>query len=96
MDQSVSMSDDDLQKQIKVLDGIIERIKLADKAREKVKEGWGPDQTFLDELIDVNCTPMGQNIDYGEDAYWYTPDGLWYLVGAYLAEAMSLYDNKLE
>ncbi len=50
-DQSPSISDDDLQKQVKVLDRVIERIQLADRAREKVREGWAPKQTLWDELI---------------------------------------------
>lgn len=92
-DQSPSISDDDLQKQVKVLDRVIERIQLADSAREKVREGWAPRQTFWDEFIDVNCTPMGQDEEYGEDAYWSTLDGIWHLAGAYMAEAMAPYDS---
>ena len=38
---------------------------------------------------------MGQDTEYGEDAYWHSMQGIWYLVGAYLAEAMSLYDDDL-
>ncbi len=87
--------DHDLQKQIKALDRVIVRLQYAAKARRKVREGWAPKQTFWDELIDVNCTPMGQDIEYGDDVYWHSPHGLWHLVGAYLSEAMSLYDDDL-
>ena len=83
----------DLQKQIKVLDELIEHLQYAAKAREKVKEGWIPKQSFWDEFMDVNSTPMGQDIEYGDDAYWHHLHGLWYLVGAYLSEAMSSYDD---
>ena len=68
-----------LQKQIKVLDKVIERLQYAPKARRKVREGWIPKQDFWDEFIDVNCTPMGQDIEYGDDAYWHSPHGLWCL-----------------
>ena len=85
----------DLQKQIKVLDRVIERLQNAAKARRKVREGWIPKQNLWDEFIDVNCTPMGQDIEYGDDAYWHNLHGLWYLVGAYLSEAMSSYDDDL-
>ncbi len=88
-DQFPSISDDDLQKQVKVLDRVIERMQLADRAREKVRDGWAPRQTFWDEFIDVNCTPMGQDEGYDEDAYWSTLDGIWHLAGAYMAEAMA-------
>ena len=93
--RSISISDRDLQKQIEALDRFIEHLQYAANARRKVREGWTPKETFLDELIDVNCTPMGQNTEYGEDAYWLSMQGIWYLVGAYLAEAMSLYDDGL-
>ncbi|MCY4674942.1 MAG: hypothetical protein OXD43_14480 [Bacteroidetes bacterium] len=93
--QSIPISDHDLQKQIEALDRVIEHLRHAAEARRKVREGWVPKETFWDELIDVNCTPMGQNTEYGEDAYWHSMQGVWHLVGAYLAEAMSLYDDDL-
>ena len=91
-----SSPDHDLEKQIKILDKIIKRLEYADKARKRVREGWIPEQTFLDEFIDVNCTPMGQDIEYGDDPYWHSLHGVWDLVGAYLSEAMSSYDEDLE
>ncbi len=36
---------------------------------------------------------MGQDVEYGEDAYWSTLDGIWHLAGAYMAEAMAPYDS---
>ena len=87
--------DHDLAKQVKISDRIIKRIEYADKARKRVREGWIPEQTFLDEFIDVNCTPMGQDIEYGDDLSWHSLHGAWCLVGAYLSEAMSSYDEDL-
>lgn len=93
--QSTPVSEHDLQKQIEILDRVIEHLQCATKARKKVREGWIPKETFWDEFIDVNCTPMGHDTEYGEDAYWHSMQGIWYLVGAYMAEAMSLYDDDL-
>ena len=92
--RSSSISDRDLQKQIEALDRVIEHLQNAANARRKVREGWIPKETFLDELIDVNCTPMGQNTEYGQDAYRNSMREIWYLAGAYLAEAMSSYDDR--
>ena len=91
--RSTSISDRDLQKQIEALDRVIEHLQFAANARRKVREGWMPKETFWDELIDVNCNPMGQNTECGEEAYWLSTQGIWYLAGAYLAEAMSLCDD---
>ena len=93
--QSTSVSEHDRQKQIEVLVRFIKHHQYVAKARKKVREGWIPKETFWDEFIDVNCTPMGQDTEYGEDAYWHSMQGIWYLVGAYLAEAMSLHDDDL-
>jgi hypothetical protein len=93
--QSTSISNHDLRKQIEILDRVIEHLQYAAKARKKVREGWIPKETFWDEFIDVNCTPMGQDTEYGKDAYWHSMQGIWYLVGAYLTEAMSMYDDDL-
>lgn len=93
--RSISISDHDLQKQIEALDRVIEHLQYAADARRKVRRGWIPTVTFWDELIDANCTPTGQNTKNSKDAYWHSMQGVWYLVGAYLAEAMSLHDGDI-
>lgn len=93
--QSAPISDHELQKEIEILDKVIEHLQYAAEARKKVREGWIPKETFQDDLIDVNGTPMGQDTEYGEDACWHSMQGIWYLAGAYMAEAMSLYDDDL-
>lgn len=92
--RSISISDRVWRNQIEALDRVIEHLNYAANARKKVREGVDPKRkTFWEELIDVNCPSIGQNTEYGEDAYWHSMREIWYLAGAYLAEAMFLYDD---
>ena len=95
-DQSASIPKHDLERQIKALDEIIERLEAIARAKRKVRYGWIQERTSWDDLIDVNCTPLGQDLDYGYDGPWDSLFELWDFVGAYLSEAMSLCDNRSE
>ena len=89
--------DRDHSAYIKMLDKVIVRLRAAIRARETARTGcWLPDRTFSDELIDVNCTPQGQEYDYGYHGPWDSLFEAWQATGAYLAEAMSSFDHKSE
>lgn len=44
--QSAPISDHELQKEIEILDKVIEHLQYAAEARKKVREGWIPKETF--------------------------------------------------
>ena len=88
-----TISELDLKKDIRALDKIIEHLDAIIRAREKARIGWIPERTFWDELIDVNCTPLGQDYDDGYHGTWDSLFEIWQVVGAHLSEAMSLYEK---
>ncbi len=90
------MSKINYESEVGTSDGDVMRPDSANAIREKVKTGrWLPRQTFLDVLVDVHCTPQGQEYDYGyhgpRDSFFEA----WEAAGAYLAEAMNIYGSSL-
>ncbi len=49
------------------MDEIIERLEAIARAKRKVRYGWIQERTFWDDLIDVNCTPLGQDLNCSYD-----------------------------
>ncbi len=83
----------DLEKELRAMDDFIERLKVRRMALGQLNRSLVPSRSFLDELIDVNCTPLGQNIENHYPGAWYSLFDVWQLVGSYLSEAMS-YEQK--
>lgn len=75
------------------MDGFIERLKARRMAFGQPNRSMVPSRSFLDELIDVNCTPLRQNIENHYPGAWNSLFDVWQLVGSYLSEAMS-YEQK--
>ena len=86
-----SVSDPQIDADIEVLDQIIAHQDAMEKAGEKVRRGWVVRPNFWSDPPDPSLLPFTGdfNGDYG--ASW---DELWYLVGAYLFDAMAQYEDE--
>ena len=70
------------------------RKRARERAWKRVRTGqWLPERTFWDELVDVNCTPQGQEFENDYLGPWDSFYEAWYAAGAYLSEAMSLHEG---
>lgn len=85
--------DHNLENEIKILDKAIERLEVGAGDMAQMKIEYIPERSFWDELIDVNCTPQGQ--DYRDPhGTWDRLLSAWLITGAYLSEAMHLQKDR--
>ena len=89
-----NISEFDLEQDVRALDGIIEYLDATIQARKRARIGWIPERTFWDELIDVNCTPLGQDYDDDGQGTWDSLFEVWQVVGAFLSDAMSPFEKE--
>lgn len=86
--------DPDLKDKIRALDKIIERLELSTGDMLQVKPKLFQKRSFWDELIDVNCTPDGQDYDdYGD---WDLLREAWEMTGKHLSDAMHLHKHNVK
>ncbi len=85
-----------IEENVEVLSEIIEYLDAVIEARERARRGLVPERTFWDELIDVNCTPMGQDYDYEPEETWDILFDVWQTVGVLLSDAMSIYRRDVD
>jgi len=86
-----SVSDSQLELDIKALDQIIERQEAIKRDREKIKKRWNARAKSWNDIPFFSSAKFLGNPDY--DASW---EELWYLVGTYLSEAISQYETEIE
>ena len=82
-------SDYDLEKQIKAMDRFLELHEPNILRMESPVIDLNLDRSFLDEFIDIQCTPAGQSIPFRCDGPWDSFYEAWRLVGSLLSNAMS-------
>lgn len=77
----------DFEAEVRALDEVIAILQARVLRVEKLEAKWAQRRTFWDELIDVNCTPHGQ--DSADDSTpWDWLFEAWWLVGTQLSNAM--------
>jgi len=86
-----TVSDTQLELDIKALDQIIERQEAIKRDREKIKKRWIARGKSWNYIPFFSSAKFLDNPDY--DASW---EELWYLVGTYLSEAISQYETEIE
>ncbi|MCY3999921.1 MAG: hypothetical protein OXF84_03810 [Bacteroidetes bacterium] len=85
------ISDSQIAADIEVLDQVIAQQEAMERAREKVRKGWVARPDFWSDPPDPYLMPFSGNSTADYDASW---DELWYLVGAYLFDAMAQHENE--
>ena len=79
----------DLEKELEAMDNFIKRLEANRVGVVQLNRDFIPKRSFWDELIDVNCTPQGQDLHTRHSGPWDSLMEVWQLVGAYLSDAMS-------
>jgi len=79
----------DLERQIKAMDRFLELHEPIILKMESPVIGVNLHQSFLDEFIDINCTPAGQDFPFKCGGPWDSFYEAWKLVGSLLSNAMS-------
>ncbi len=75
------------------MDDFIERLEASRRGVVQRGTYFTPKRDFWDEMIDINCTPQGQDLRIRYSGTWGSLMEIWQLVGAYLSDAMS-YEQK--
>jgi len=88
-DLETSSNSYDLERQLKAMDRFLELYEPIVLRMESPVIDLNLDRSFLDEFIDIQCTPAGQDFPFQCSGPWDSFYEAWKLVGSLLSNAMS-------